>query len=462
MSSHAPEVPRSSICLNMIVKNEAHVIARCIKSVKPHITSWVIVDTGSTDGTQELIKELLKDIPGELHERPWKDFSANRNEAIELARGKADYLMVVDADDVIVGACPHRLIHSHYMLTVEDGGIVYDRCHIFKSTLPFHYVGVLHEYLECKTPGLNPVKLPSLKYRRYHEGARSKDKKDTYLRDAAILTAALETEKDEYLQRRYAFYLANSYKDAGEPEKAIDAYEKRAVMGGGFIEEIFISLLYVAELKASLDRPEDEVEKAYLRAYESRPGRIEAIHDLCVYLRLKEKYQKAYLYAKGVMDKKHTTDTLFVNEQVYRWKMLDETAVAAFYCGEKDVSRTICEELLQNQLISRRWCASGGSFHPMRRNFRALARANVPAPRKRPISTRVSARIDTAKLNNVSMAPNSVPPAPTFSRMRSSTSPIPDGSLFSGMFVSGKVSSPIADASRRLFSMRGTSCRGRN
>ena len=63
-----------TLCLNMIVKNESHVIKRCLDSVKPIIDYWVIFDTGSTDGTQRIIQEVLKDIPGQLHERPWVNF----------------------------------------------------------------------------------------------------------------------------------------------------------------------------------------------------------------------------------------------------------------------------------------------------------------------------------------------------------------------------------------------------
>src|ERR1700733_11066955 len=102
-NSVTPVTPadRPTICLNMIVKNEAKVIARCLESVKPILSSWVIVDTGSTDGTQAIIRSVMKDIPGELHERPWKDVGHNRTEAIELARGKGDYLFVIDADDVL-------------------------------------------------------------------------------------------------------------------------------------------------------------------------------------------------------------------------------------------------------------------------------------------------------------------------------------------------------------------------
>ena len=150
----APRIERSpkapTICLNMIVKNEAKVIARCLESVKPLLDHWIVVDTGSTDGTQAIIKSLLRDVPGELFERPWKDFGHNRTEAIELARGKADYLFVIDADDALV--IPPRYVlpqftKEAYYVQVEDSGTGYWRTHFFRSDLDFRYVGVLHEVL---------------------------------------------------------------------------------------------------------------------------------------------------------------------------------------------------------------------------------------------------------------------------------------------------------------------------
>jgi glycosyltransferase involved in cell wall biosynthesis len=92
---------KQQICLNMIVKDESKIIKRGLATVKPIIDYWVIVDTGSTDGTQQIIKDFMQDIPGELHERPWKNFAYNRNQALALAKGKADYILFMDADETL-------------------------------------------------------------------------------------------------------------------------------------------------------------------------------------------------------------------------------------------------------------------------------------------------------------------------------------------------------------------------
>src|SRR3990167_4045655 len=101
MTRKIKKTDKSTICLNMIVRNEVDVIERCLESVKPLIDYWVIVDTGSTDGTQDKIKSILQNIPGELHEQAWESFAHNRTEAIMFARGKADFLFVIDANDTL-------------------------------------------------------------------------------------------------------------------------------------------------------------------------------------------------------------------------------------------------------------------------------------------------------------------------------------------------------------------------
>ena len=72
---------RGGICLNMIVKNESHIIEKTLGMLcsKIEFSYWVICDTGSTDGTQDIIKNFFKtrNIDGELYQDEWSDFSTN-------------------------------------------------------------------------------------------------------------------------------------------------------------------------------------------------------------------------------------------------------------------------------------------------------------------------------------------------------------------------------------------------
>ena len=93
------------ICLNMIVKNESKIIEETLNNISKYINYWVISDTGSTDNTIEVIKNKFDslNIPGEIFSDKWEDFGTNRSIAISHAFNKCDYILVMDADDIIVG-----------------------------------------------------------------------------------------------------------------------------------------------------------------------------------------------------------------------------------------------------------------------------------------------------------------------------------------------------------------------
>ncbi|POX49977.1 hypothetical protein C3488_16065 [Streptomyces sp. Ru72] len=139
----------------MIVKDEAPVIRRCLESVRSLIDTWVIVDTGSSDGTQDVIREVYSDVPGVLYERSWKGFDGSRTEAIELARSSGDYLLFMDADDVMEvepGFRMPELTHDGYSIAVHHGPVIHWRPTLAATRLPWRYIGVLHEYLYCDPP----------------------------------------------------------------------------------------------------------------------------------------------------------------------------------------------------------------------------------------------------------------------------------------------------------------------
>jgi glycosyltransferase involved in cell wall biosynthesis len=340
--------PRSSICLNMIIKNEAPVLARCLDSVLPFIDSWLVVDTGSGDGTQDQVRRALNAKPGVLYDRPWRDFASNRTEALSLARERADYLLFIDADERL--EIPPNFQRSHldadaYYLTCDYSGISYQRAALVATRLPWRWEGVVHETLACDQE-YHIVPLDGPRIVVAHDGARSRDP-NTYAADAALLEAALRSDP---ANTRNAFYLAQSLRDSGQLVKSRDAYLRRAGMGG-WEEEVWYSLFQSALLNERLGARANEVPYGYLAAYEYRPTRAEPLVELARYHRQRGQHALALLYARSGAALARPSDLLFLDESVYSWRALDELSVAAYYVGAHEDGRLALERLLSEERV---------------------------------------------------------------------------------------------------------------
>jgi tetratricopeptide (TPR) repeat protein len=333
----------TTVCLNMIVRDESAVIERCLASVRPFIDSWVIVDTGSLDDTPQRVETALVGIPGELHHRPWRDFGHNRNEALDLARAKGNYLLFIDADERLhapEGFSWPDLAGDAYYLHAEYAGTTYSRGVLVSTRLEWRWTGVIHEYL-ASTPAAQFTQLEWPRIVVSHDGARARDPK-TYEKDAAILERALAAEPQK---ARYAFYLAQSYRDAGQPEKARDAYRRRAAMSG-WDEETWYSLYEIGRLSERLGAPLAEMQGAYLAAYQFRPQRAEPLYQLARFHRERREFALAYLFARQAAAIPRPADLLFVDDDVYRWRSLDELSVAASWVGALSEGRQVIDRLI--------------------------------------------------------------------------------------------------------------------
>jgi glycosyltransferase involved in cell wall biosynthesis len=341
---------RVGLC--MIVKNETHVIERCLRSVRDHIDHWVVVDTGSTDGTQELVRDLLAGTPGFLLERPWRDFGSNRSEALAVAREHAEYSFVIDADEEflvpasfrwpMMGADSVQLLH-------RCGSMVYWRASLLANRLPWRYVGLLHEYVEAEDARTS-VNLEGPQVVGHFDGGRSVGLStvEKYARDARTLEAALAQEPDN---PRYQYYLARSYRDSDRSEAALAAYRRRSEMGG-FPEEVWDSRLWIARLLERQGGTDDEVIGAYLHAWETRPGRAEPLVDLARFCRLRERFVLGRAFAaQATLIPRPTDDVLWIEEHVYEWAALDEFAVSSYWAEHPQDAADSCRELLERRSL---------------------------------------------------------------------------------------------------------------
>ena len=353
---------KKTICLNMIVKNEAAIIQDTLENIIAHIPLdyYVISDTGSDDNTAEIIEQFFaeKGIKGEIHHDKWINFAHNRNCALQHAQGKTDYVLIFDADDRFEGnfVLPEELTSDRYYFRMANnisGSNVYFRTLMFRNDGSFYWRGVLHEFVEQRKKTVVEQKIFGDYYvisGRF--GARSNNPQK-YLQDALALEKAFYSPEDEDLKDRYAFYTAQSYRDADMPEKAIEWYAKRANLGGWY-EEVYYSLLQIALLKIELNAPLDEVQNLLLAAYEYRPQRAESLYHLARQLRLHDKIKLAYIYANAAVSIPPTKDILFVNHSVYEWKAKDELAVSAYWVGNYQLCHDLCLELLANPTIPER------------------------------------------------------------------------------------------------------------
>lgn len=346
----------SKLCLSMIVKNETHIIKECFDSLYDQIDYWVIVDTGSTDGTQELIKNYFaeKGIPGELHERPWVSFGHNRTEALQLCDGKADYIFMIDADDYVEGKLPKNQLMGHdgYAVLMGRGDFSWWRTQIFKTNMGWKYFGVLHEY-----PSLDGDRQPKIEriFGEYRVVARTLgarnvniDPREKYRKDAEILEKALIDEPNNI---RYQFYLAQSYFDSHQWEKAEEAYVKRVGMGG-WPEEIYYSIYRIGICRAMQNKNWVEIQQAFLDAFNARPNRAEPLYQIARIYRLNGKPALGYIFAKMASEIPYPKDDiLFIDNDVYRYGILDEIGSTAFYAGKVEIGYNACKALLDRRLI---------------------------------------------------------------------------------------------------------------
>jgi len=338
----------------MIVKNETKALKRCLESVKPLIDYWVICDTGSTDGTQELIMEVMKDIPGELHEHPWKDFGHNRTRALEAAKDKADYLIFIDADEEFVYPENYSMPHldkDFYFITIKNerwGRVVseYKRPLLIKTALDWKWVGVLHETLAPFDGRSGEVLWDIDNISRTEDGYRFQNP-DKFLHDADVLVKALETEPDN---TRHMFYAGQSYMNAHRPADALKYFKMRIEQNNEKSDELelFPALFLIGVLSENVQKGMEEIVDAYSRASLYAPNRAEPLYYMGSYLLTKNNFFLSELVLKKANELSVPKNEVhYVQEWIYEWGILYRLAECTYRIGKFDESRRYMQRALK-------------------------------------------------------------------------------------------------------------------
>jgi SAM-dependent methyltransferase len=342
----------------MIVRDEAAVIERCLASVRGLIDSWVICDTGSLDETKTLVCKSLDGIPGTLYERPWREFDHNRSELMRLARGAADYLLLLDADMTVdaTAPLPDQLTADSYLLR-HAGEPEHWVKRLVRGNRSWCYLGSTHEYVTTEGHD-QEERLHALVIEHHADGGASTNKLE---RDAQLLERDLAHEPTN---ARAVFYLAQTYRDLGQLQTAVELYERRASMEG-WREEVFYSLYQAGVLYAEQgDWPTGM--SRLIRSFEVQPARLEPLYELASRLRLRREYETAHVFAARGIGRPQPGNVLFIHPWIYRWGLLFEYSITAYWTGNTRDALGACNELLalpdlpdeyrRQTLANRRFC----------------------------------------------------------------------------------------------------------
>lgn len=322
------------LVLLLMVKNESAILKRCLEAVESIVDAFCICDTGSTDDTVQIAEEFLKTRKGCVSVVPWKNFGFNRTATFDAAQAYLrttewdlanTYGLLLDADMVFVPGTllAQPLTEVGYTVIQCNGNLEYPNIRLVRMDHAWKCLGVTHEYWDSQG-----VPLPkSVCYidDRNDGGCKS----DKFHRDARLLEQGLI---DEPTNVRYLFYLAQTYHSLCRYEDAIKMYQRR-IDAGGWEEEVWYSHYMIGESYKELKKI-PEFEMWMLRAVAFRPSRAEPYYKLARYFRENGQHYKSYHYVLEGARVPLSTDSLFVEVDVYKFLFDYEASILMFYLGQ--------------------------------------------------------------------------------------------------------------------------------
>jgi len=361
------------LILNFICKNESHVINRMLNSAKAITDAIVVNDTGSTDGTQDLIRKFGEEnnIPTFVFERSFDNFENSRNHAMQMARETTDKLgwkreetwtYWIDCDEelnVEKHFDKRKMNADLYMINTFIGPSKYTRNTFARTSIPFRWYGPVHEFITCDSPNISSGLIDGLFVKVYTDGGSWKGNiADKYKKHAAVLEDYIDN-KDR--NARWVFYTAQSYHDSAcvmdnrqENEerlrRSLKYYRERVARPDGYEEERFYSQFRIGTIMKALEEPWSHTQQELLKSYSMDPLRGEPIKVIVDYYLSVGEWNMAYLYTKFMKVTFHNNNPypkrlLFVDEVLYAWKILEAHAAACFYTGRKDEASMNFREL---------------------------------------------------------------------------------------------------------------------
>lgn len=322
-----------------MVKNETKRLHVTLDSIIGVVDSLIVMDTGSTDNTLDIIQSYKSKIPIHIHHSTFVDFSTSRNELLNFAdtiEGICYYLLLDCNDEVRNGqnlrSFCQTATNSGYFVhqqwkTQKDGDnndilLDYYNVRLAKAKTGCRYRGAVHEYLHLEQSITVNDNVPELVL--YQDRMQDDNKSSQrYTRDLELLLADFKKEKGS----RPTYYLAQTYACLGDLDRAYNYHKLRTTMNG-FIEENFVSELHCGIY--SMQRDWDVAATHFLRALDIEV-RAEPLCYLAEHYISTRQFVLAEMFAyTATLLPYPNTSILFVDKYIYDYSRFRLHALAAY------------------------------------------------------------------------------------------------------------------------------------
>ena len=362
------------LALNFICKDESPVIENMLESAKDIVDLIVVNDTGSTDGTQQIIKNFGEKygIPTYVFERPFDDFENSRNHAMQKLRDVVAELnwnpdqvhgFWFDCDETLVIDSKFnksQFTKDLYMINTYIGQMKYTRNTFFKVSKPFRWYGPVHEFIVCDEQNITSGLAENI-----HVDVKMTG--NSWLGDIAEKYASHSYKLEAYINKnrqdpRWIFYTAQSWHDAASIKdnkeeneerlrRSLKYYRERVSRTDGYSEEIYYAQYRIGTIMRIIEEPWHLTHMELLKAYQIDSLRGESIKVIIDYYLQIGDWNMAYLYSKFAKTTFHgknpyPTRLLFVDEATYVWRFAEAHAAAAFYTGRMDEAKQTYQEIV--------------------------------------------------------------------------------------------------------------------
>lgn len=323
-----------SLC--MIVKNEEEVIERCLESVNDIVDEIVIVDTGSTEQTKEIVKKFTDQI----YDFEWiDDFSAARN--YSFSKATMEYILWLDADDIILEEDRIKLkelknsidpsvssVMMKYNYAFDEFGNVtlcFSRERLVKRSKNPKWIDPIHEYIKIDGNKINSD--ISITHKRVHNDS------DRNLRIFEKMIA-----EGKKFSARNLFYFAKELYYHDKIADAIVYFNKFIDLGDGWVEDIINACYHMALCYSRIGNKKERV-KILLKSFEYGLPRAEISCQLGNYYFEEKDYNKAIFWYELATNLKKPENSLgFIRESYWGYIPNIQLCVCYYRLGNIDMA----------------------------------------------------------------------------------------------------------------------------